>query len=429
MTAKLLSRENLLTLVTLKVKTISFGMEHCLVLDHVGNMYSWGCGASGCLGHDDYQSYTQPKKIICDSKIALIEAGGYHNGAINSKGKLLMWGRSDAGQLGFPQGKLSFERNGFVIKKPTLVQYFYEIQVTQIALGEAHTIVLDKTGKVYSFGWNALGQLGVKAKTNGLPSFEITVLKFSESNPVQQISAGSVYSLALTQNGQLYVWGSGQQGQLGLGNDQTILNSFMDYPVLIDYLKDENIKEVICGETYSIAKSLDGKIYAWGQGKATSTEVVNNQSNSNKISTPIDVISYFPKELGSIEVIHPFLIHSEEEPVFSDEPTKRIIIGSPDNYSIGEETDERLSSTKPITDHALEVMARESGNKVVIKQFSTNPRNLAINIEPIMILNQVRDSQYDDSDRRSTSPEIPSEKEGDFDFDEPPESSRVMDDD
>jgi hypothetical protein len=52
-----------------------------------------------------------------------------------------------------------------------------------------------------------------------------------------------------------------------------------------------------------------------------------------------------------------------------------------------------------------------------------------LNLEPITILNQVRDSQYDDSDRKSTSPDIPSEKEPLDLFEYPIESSRVIDND
>ena len=52
--------------------------------------------------------------------------------------------------------------------KPKKVEYFTDKnplfkgrKVVQVALGEAHTLVLDSLGQVYSFGWGQLGQLGV----------------------------------------------------------------------------------------------------------------------------------------------------------------------------------------------------------------------------------------------------------------------------
>ena len=72
-----------------------------MVLTVYGQVASWGYGASGCLGHGSYISYTSPK-IITEGDffgkiISYIECGGYHNAAIDSKGELYMWGRSDVG--------------------------------------------------------------------------------------------------------------------------------------------------------------------------------------------------------------------------------------------------------------------------------------------------------------------------------------------
>ena len=72
-----------------------------MALTVYGTVASWGYGASGCLGHGNYISYTSPKLInlggIADNFISYIECGGYHNAAITIDGKLYMWGRSDVG--------------------------------------------------------------------------------------------------------------------------------------------------------------------------------------------------------------------------------------------------------------------------------------------------------------------------------------------
>ena len=47
--------------------------------------------------------------------------------------------------------------------------------VKQIALGEAHTLVLDTSGSVHTFGWNEFGQLGVPVNT--ATSFKVHTLK------------------------------------------------------------------------------------------------------------------------------------------------------------------------------------------------------------------------------------------------------------
>jgi alpha-tubulin suppressor-like RCC1 family protein len=69
------------------VTWVSCGFEHCLALTIFGTVASWGYGASGCLGHGNYISYTSPKLLtqggIQNHFITYIECGGYHNAAIS----------------------------------------------------------------------------------------------------------------------------------------------------------------------------------------------------------------------------------------------------------------------------------------------------------------------------------------------------------
>ena len=71
-----------------------------------------------------------------------------------------MWGRADVGQLGLPSNILDKDTMGKVATVPIHVSYFQSKQQTkvqQIALGEAHTLVLDEKGQVYAFGWSEFG--------------------------------------------------------------------------------------------------------------------------------------------------------------------------------------------------------------------------------------------------------------------------------
>ena len=107
---------------------ISCGFEHCLLSTVYGTVASWGCGASGSLGHGNYMSYTEPKIIetggIASKYITFIECGGYHNAAIDNQGQLYMWGRSDVGQLGISKEYLIQDELGFAATTPQVVGYF-----------------------------------------------------------------------------------------------------------------------------------------------------------------------------------------------------------------------------------------------------------------------------------------------------------------
>jgi len=90
------------SLVSLKKRCtqLSCGFEHCLALID-DQVWSWGCGGSGCLGHGNYNTLPEPTKITgIKQKVAYIEAGGYHNGAIaksQDQTHVFMWGRGDVG--------------------------------------------------------------------------------------------------------------------------------------------------------------------------------------------------------------------------------------------------------------------------------------------------------------------------------------------
>lgn len=110
-----------------------------------------------------------------------------------------------------PEKTLQSDQVGNVQSTPTLLSYFVnqKRKVKQIATGEAHTIVLDDLGHVYTFGWGELGQLGVaellgKSDADG----KINRLELFTKLKCTKIAAGSVSSAALTTAGHVYVWGS-----------------------------------------------------------------------------------------------------------------------------------------------------------------------------------------------------------------------------
>jgi alpha-tubulin suppressor-like RCC1 family protein len=106
-----------------QIKLISCGFDHCLAVTYnSGHIYTWGYGASGCLGHGTYESSLYPRQVTAgglqQKKIVYAESGGYHSGAVSEDGYLYMWGRADVGQLGLPQAYLKSDSHGKVATVP-----------------------------------------------------------------------------------------------------------------------------------------------------------------------------------------------------------------------------------------------------------------------------------------------------------------------
>ena len=101
-----------------KAVLISCGFEHCLCLMSNGDVYTWGYGGSGCLGHGNYESLETPKKVEVNCRYA--QAGGYHNAVIGKEGEVYTWGRGDVGQLGVDE--VVKDQMGLVALKPVKVK-------------------------------------------------------------------------------------------------------------------------------------------------------------------------------------------------------------------------------------------------------------------------------------------------------------------
>ena len=101
---------------------------------------------------------------------------------------------------------------------PTLVsQPGQSGPVTQIAAGGSHSLAVTSSGQLYAFGANAVGQLG-NATNNGTNNPNPTPTPVSlpgQSGQITQIAAGDGHSLVLTSSGQLDAFGANRVGQLG----------------------------------------------------------------------------------------------------------------------------------------------------------------------------------------------------------------------
>ncbi|XP_008310752.1 RCC1 domain-containing protein 1 isoform X2 [Cynoglossus semilaevis] len=88
----------------LKAKSLALGAEHALLLCVTGDVYTWGLGSHGQLGHGGLTSEEEPRAVeaLCGMPMSSVATGGWHSVCISAGGDLYVWGWNESGQLGLP---------------------------------------------------------------------------------------------------------------------------------------------------------------------------------------------------------------------------------------------------------------------------------------------------------------------------------------
>ncbi|XP_065346492.1 RCC1 and BTB domain-containing protein 2-like, partial [Cloeon dipterum] len=112
--------------------------------------------------------------------------------------------------------------------------------------------------KVFAFGWNKNGQLGLgHNEDQSLP----VKLDFPAAGRVgTAIACLFLSSVALLDSGEVLAWGKNEDGILGKSADVKEQN----IPRKVPGLEGITIKRIICGQNHALALSSDGKVYSWG---------------------------------------------------------------------------------------------------------------------------------------------------------------------
>lgn len=174
----------------IKIKHLTSSGSELTAFDYSNNVYIntlWGAPVVNLI----------PQKFLAlkNVDVSEISCGENFSALCTHSGELFTWGLGKAGSLGHG----SLENNLY----PTKVSFFEKLKVKQVSCGEWHTLALLETGIVYSCGNNSMGQLGTKTKENCISIPQL----IPDLSNIVQIGCGESYSMALNKDGILFTWG------------------------------------------------------------------------------------------------------------------------------------------------------------------------------------------------------------------------------
>jgi len=192
----------------------------------------------------------------------LVSAGAHQALGMRYDGKLYAWGLQTDGALGDGIGTVTIRPTAAAV----LLGETPFVDAVYGSAGNGHGLAIDSQAHLWAWGLNASGQLGNNTTVNAVKPVQVWKgpIFGDYLNDVMLSSAGTDFSLALTLDGKVWAWGSNTLGQLGDGTTTSrsyagaVTTSSAGTPDL------EEVFEVDAGKSHSLALDEDGTVWAWG---------------------------------------------------------------------------------------------------------------------------------------------------------------------
>jgi alpha-tubulin suppressor-like RCC1 family protein len=255
----------------LRFARITGSGQHFCALTPDGSAYMWGDNSQGILGDGTIAAKSSPVAVVGGLKFSRVYTGNNQTFGITTSGDMYAWGTPNLG-------------DGTSVAKSSPVAVIGGLKFVSVAFDRpnAGIAALTTTGAIYSWGPNALGQLGDGTQiTRSSPVAVIGGLKFSS---LSSTLGRSVY-FAITLDGSAYGWGDNSVGGLG---DGTILHRSSPVAVLggLKFKRVINVSNPFGGYT-SAGLTTSGDIYTWG---ANGVGLLGNNSAVTSVSSPVLVV-------------------------------------------------------------------------------------------------------------------------------------------
>ncbi len=250
---------------------VACGFAYTAAVSKDGGLYMWGAGENGRLGLGDTQDRHVPSKVMAlGEKVKQVFAGSVHTCALLDDGNVYSFGKHEYTGHGVSVDVLL----------PRCISAFNGVRIAQVSVGPGgyHTIALTCSGIVYTWGHNRVGQLGYMDTANiprnihgacFLPKPQHVPLLSDKG--IIQVVAGWGHSAALSKIGQVFICGRNVQGQLGLGNPENFPQNERGHHHqagfrLVSALSSSHVTHISCGGEHSVAITADSEVYTFGAG-------------------------------------------------------------------------------------------------------------------------------------------------------------------
>jgi alpha-tubulin suppressor-like RCC1 family protein/predicted cupin superfamily sugar epimerase len=224
---------------------VSAGRGHTVVLLADGTVRTWGDNYYGQLGDGTTTNRSTPVVVPGLSGVVAVSAGDSHTVALKGDGTVWCWGSNGYGQLG----------DGTGTPRTAPVQVVGLSGISAVAAGSTHSVAVKNDGTVWGWGSNAYSQLGDGTTTQRFLPVRATGLSGAVS-----VAAGAGHTVAVRGDGTVWAWGANQGGQLGIGSSSPTSAVPLPVPAVTGAVS------AAAADSHSVVVTADGSVYTWGTG-------------------------------------------------------------------------------------------------------------------------------------------------------------------
>ncbi len=191
------------------IVAIDSGFGHNAALDSAGHVWTWGRNNCGQVGNGARTDQWDPVCLPLEN-IVQVACGGKFCLALDGSGRLWGWGQNSNGVLGPMKNK----RKTVYVTEPAEITLLENVRIAQLAAGSDFAYALDDAGTVWAWGRNDYWQIGSSEAKGDSPD---GIYQVEIPEPVSRVIGYNAHSMAITEKGNVYIWGSVSAGQMGTG--------------------------------------------------------------------------------------------------------------------------------------------------------------------------------------------------------------------
>ena len=244
-----------------RIQQVAVSNTHIVVLTAEGLVFTWGEGKKGQLGHGELEAWrSRPLCVeaLKGKSITRVGAGDGFSVFSSDNGIVMTCGDGSFGALGHGDWNSS--------ARPLLIEQLLSVDVVDVGCGAEHVVVVGGRGDVYSWGRGQAGRLGLNSEEDQCSPREVELN--TEEIYITNVECGTDGTMFISHEGHLYACGSNQHNKLGLNEQRGwILSGEVNQALLPTRVKSVKQKmiSVSLGADHTACLSEDGQLTTFGR--------------------------------------------------------------------------------------------------------------------------------------------------------------------